>query len=379
MPNFSGIWSTTQQYQARGQNIWPKPPDAPTIGTATAGVNLCASVTFTAPTCTGKYPSGVSSYTVTSTPGGFTGTGASSPVVVSGLTNATSYTFKVKATGTNGTGPCSAASNSITALSGGSQSYTTNGTFSWVAPACVTSVSIVVVGGGGGGNYGDSGCCACSYGAQGGGGGGLAYKNSYSVTPGNSYTVVVGKAGTFFCNPGGASYFSATCVVRATGGTRPTAGAFSAGTGGGNGGSAGSGGSYYGGKGGGGAAGYSGNGGTGGNNAGSGTSGSGGGGGGGGAGSNSGNGNGGSGGGGVGLFGSGTSGTGGSVNNAGLGGSCGGYGNSNSGANGGNAGAYGGGGGGGARNGAGGNGGVGAVRIVWPGNVRTFPSTNVGP
>jgi hypothetical protein len=33
----------------------------------------------------------------------------------------------------------------------------------------------------------------------------------------------------------------------------------------------------------------------------------------------------------------------------------------------------------GLRAGSGGNGGNGAVRIVWPGDTRQFPSTNVGP
>jgi hypothetical protein len=53
MPNFSGIWTVTQQMQARGASTWPATPGAPTIGTATAGSNLCASVTFSAPACTG--------------------------------------------------------------------------------------------------------------------------------------------------------------------------------------------------------------------------------------------------------------------------------------------------------------------------------------
>jgi hypothetical protein len=39
----------------------------------------------------------------------------------------------------------------------------------------------------------------------------------------------------------------------------------------------------------------------------------------------------------------------------------------------------GGGGGGGGSTGPAGNRGSGAVRIIWPGNTRTFPSTNVGP
>lgn len=88
-----------------------KNPDAPTIGTATGG-NASASVTFTAPSNVGG--SAITSYTVVSTPSGFTGTGASSPVTVSGLSNGTAYTFKVFATNSYGPSVLSAASNSVT-------------------------------------------------------------------------------------------------------------------------------------------------------------------------------------------------------------------------------------------------------------------------
>jgi hypothetical protein len=94
-------------------------PGAPTIGTATdvgtarAYNNGAATVTFTAPTFDGGLP--ITSYTVTSSPGGFTGTGASSPVTVAGLASSTAYTFTVTATNSRGTGAASAASNSVTA------------------------------------------------------------------------------------------------------------------------------------------------------------------------------------------------------------------------------------------------------------------------
>ncbi len=88
-----------------------KVPNAPTIGTATGG-NAQASVAFTAPANTGG--SVITSYTVTSSPGGITGTGASSPIVVTGLANGTAYTFTVVATNIYGAGPSSAASNSVT-------------------------------------------------------------------------------------------------------------------------------------------------------------------------------------------------------------------------------------------------------------------------
>jgi hypothetical protein len=106
-----GVWTIAQQMQAVAANVWPTRPGAPTIGTATAG-NATASVTFTAPSNTG-YPTSLT-YTVTSSPGSLTGTGASSPITVSGLSNGTSYTFSVTATNGAGTGPASAASNSVT-------------------------------------------------------------------------------------------------------------------------------------------------------------------------------------------------------------------------------------------------------------------------
>jgi len=111
MPNFNGMWTSRQQMQARGTNLWPANPGAPTSVSATAG-NAQATVTFTAPTDAG-YPTTLT-YTVTSSPGGITATGASSPITVTGLTNYTSYTFTVTATNATGTGPASSASSAVT-------------------------------------------------------------------------------------------------------------------------------------------------------------------------------------------------------------------------------------------------------------------------
>jgi PKD repeat protein len=85
-------------------------PGAPTGVTATAG-NAQATVSFSPPTSNGG--SVITGYTVTSS-AGQTGTGTSSPIVVSGLTNGTSYTFTVTATNAAGTGPASAPSDSVT-------------------------------------------------------------------------------------------------------------------------------------------------------------------------------------------------------------------------------------------------------------------------
>lgn len=144
-------------------------------------------------------------------------------------------------------------------------------TFTFTAPPTVTRVSVVCVGGGGGG---------ATYAA--GGGGGLGYKNNITVIPGIDYTVQTGKAGTGFDPgierdgfPGDDSWFSSSALVRGGGGgaglgsnssaprTAGAGGSFT-GDGGGNGGEGGlPGGTSRGEGGGGGAGGYSGNGGRG--------------------------------------------------------------------------------------------------------------------
>lgn len=86
-------------------------PGAPTGVSATAG-NGQATVSFAAPAENGG--SAVTGYIVTSSPGNITADGASSPVVITGLTNGTSYTFTVKAVNAAGNGPDSYASNAVT-------------------------------------------------------------------------------------------------------------------------------------------------------------------------------------------------------------------------------------------------------------------------
>jgi hypothetical protein len=91
------------------------------VVSAIAG-NSQATVTFTAPVSNGG--AAITSYTVTSSPGGLTGTGSASPITVTGLTNGTSYTFTVTATNSVGTGSASAASNSVTPAAPLATSYT---------------------------------------------------------------------------------------------------------------------------------------------------------------------------------------------------------------------------------------------------------------
>jgi hypothetical protein len=93
-------------------------PGAPTGVTATPG-NGEATVMFSAPVSNGG--SAILHYTVTSSPATTPVVGSGSPIVVTGLTNGTSYTFTVTATNGAGTGAASTASNAVTptASSGG--------------------------------------------------------------------------------------------------------------------------------------------------------------------------------------------------------------------------------------------------------------------
>jgi len=84
-------------------------PDAPTNVSAAPG-DGSATVSFDAPAANG---SPITGYTVTSSPGGVTGTGDGSPVTVSGLTNGTSYTFTVVANSAAGPSAASDPSNAV--------------------------------------------------------------------------------------------------------------------------------------------------------------------------------------------------------------------------------------------------------------------------
>lgn len=101
-------------------------PGAPTIGTATAA-NKSVTFAFTPPASDGGSP--ITGYRVTVSPGGATFTGASSPIVATGLTNGVAYTGTVAAQNANGYGPESAASNSATPFETVGPELTTNGGF----------------------------------------------------------------------------------------------------------------------------------------------------------------------------------------------------------------------------------------------------------
>ena len=216
--------------------------------------------------------------------------------------------------------------------------FTTTG--SWTAPVGVTSVTVEAYGGGGAGGAGSPGGGGNNGRGGGGGGGGAFQSGTYTVTPGNSYTITVGTGGIGGTGNGGngtistATFNSGTITANFGSGGRSY-------NNGGNGGAGGTG---------------TRNGGTGGTNPGN-TSGSGGGGGCAGTTGNGGNG---------GQTAGGVAGTGGTIAGAGANG-VGGNSTGNIGNN------YGGGGSGGTRNGDGGNGAGGYVRITF-----TCPTFSAG-
>ena len=132
-------------------SVTPNPstvPDAPSITSATSTSSSSASVSFTAPSNNGG--STILDYTVTSSPGGFTGTGSGTPITVSGLSPNTSYTFTVTARNAVGSSAASSPSNSVTTAASSDATLSSlgvsSGSLSPSFTSSTTSYSVAVAG-----------------------------------------------------------------------------------------------------------------------------------------------------------------------------------------------------------------------------------------
>jgi hypothetical protein len=175
-------------------------PGSPTNVSA-VGSPGTAVVSFDAPVFDGD--SEILLYTVTSSTGGFVGTGTSSPITVYPITVGGDYTFTVQARNVMGDSIASSASNSVSVaqiavLTGGTissdstyfyRTFTSSGTLS--VSAFAVSGDVLVIGGGGGGGAAGGGSMS-----GGGGAGGLRAFTGQNLAPG-SYTVTVGAGGGF--------------------------------------------------------------------------------------------------------------------------------------------------------------------------------------
>ena len=134
---------TGKKSQAANDFLEPRQPvisSASNVGANRAYNNGRADVAFALP----ENSPAATSFTVTSSPGSYTASGASSPLSVTGLQSNTAYTFTVVATNAYGNSAASAASSSVTATtvpatpgapSATAQGAASNDDVSWSAPA----------------------------------------------------------------------------------------------------------------------------------------------------------------------------------------------------------------------------------------------------
>ena len=205
-------------------------PSAPIIGTVTAG-NSNVTVTWSAGATNGSTRSGYiiqRSENQTNWTNHTAGSNDSS-LTISGLTNGTTYYFRVITQSNAGNSAQSSTLSAVpfttpsapiigTAISRNNSAivnwtplyqgssdiitFTTVGSFNFTAPRSGT-VEVLIVGGGGGGGRSIGG---------GGGGGGVIYMPAVNVIAGTNYPVVVGEGGPSSINGSSSSVFGATAA-----------------------------------------------------------------------------------------------------------------------------------------------------------------------
>lgn len=184
---------------------------------------------------TGSYPTSVTDGSGYKGGGNNTSANGTSSTTISGLSAGTTYYFRIWPYCDTSAGTIYGSTRDATCkvTSHGSQTFTASGT--WPCPSGVREiVRAFLVGGGGGGGTGEgNGAAYPHYGGSGGGGGYTSTVSGISVTPGQSYAVIVGSGGGNGQN-GGAS--SIAGIASANGGN---GGGYAQGNSGGSGGGAG--------------------------------------------------------------------------------------------------------------------------------------------
>lgn len=200
--------------------------NAPTISSVTSA-NNSLSIAFSAPTSDGG--AAISNYKYSLNNGSYvplSPVSTTSPFVISGLTNGTSYSVKIRAVNAAGDGTesnavsgtplptCNPLPTDTTSVPGYSiVRFTATISCNWSIPAGVTSADILVVGGGGAGGTRAGG---------GGGAGGYLYFSNQAVSANQLIKVTVGAGGvgvlTDSAANGGDSSFGTLTVAKGGGG-----------------------------------------------------------------------------------------------------------------------------------------------------------------
>ena len=207
-------------------------PQAPTINSVTdQGTGGTAEIQFTAGATGGKTISNYKYSTDGTTYTSFSPAQTTSPLIVTGLTDGVSYTFRLKAVNANGDSAASSISSSVLTTAPYILSQTFNSSGTYTVPSGKTKLTAYVSGGGGaGGNAAITRNWGASGGAPGGSSGGAIAFKDYSVTAGQTFTITVGAGGPSAApnnsltrgGDGGASSFGN--LATANGGTGAVAG-----------------------------------------------------------------------------------------------------------------------------------------------------------
>lgn len=194
----TGIWSLRDVIQFKTADLWP---DASTYALSRLAAFVFEGETQTITLTTENVPNGsLIPYTVTGiTQDDLSAGNVSGDFVVNNNTASVSFTFvdngeneieEIATLSLPTVIPATSITWKVYDRVTGQQAYTTPGTYTFIVPPGVVSISALVIGGGGSGASAGDG-----RGGQGGAGAGLTYGNDISVTPGESLTVTVGTGG----------------------------------------------------------------------------------------------------------------------------------------------------------------------------------------